>query len=119
MADTPLLIGWKDYADLPDLGIQKVKVKVDSGARTSTLHIRACRVLEVLPDTRRLIEACSAQGVDVAVLDPLEAPFGGLALGLTQLPLVHPGDPVCHIARLEAHQLEAWSIFWESGRIRL
>lgn len=49
----------------------------------------------------------------------LEAPFGGLALGLTQLPLVHPGDPVCHIARLEAHQLEAWSIVWESGRIRL
>jgi predicted deacylase len=49
----------------------------------------------------------------------LEAPFGGLALGLTQLPLVHPGDPVCHIAQLEGPVLDAWSLSWERGRIRL
>lgn len=48
----------------------------------------------------------------------LEAPFSGLALGLTQLPLVHPGDPVCHMARLEGAEMEAWSTCWESGRIR-
>lgn len=56
MADTPLLIGWKEYADLPELGLRRVKVKVDSGARTSTLHIRACRLLEVLPDGTERVE---------------------------------------------------------------
>lgn len=48
----------------------------------------------------------------------LTVPSNGLALGLTQLPLVHPGDPVCHLARLETAEWEAWSAYWESGRIR-
>lgn len=42
----------------------------------------------------------------------LKSPYGGLVLGLTQLPLVHSGDPVCHIARLEAEELAAWESHW-------
>ncbi|MEA2563720.1 MAG: uncharacterized protein QOH06_5224 [Acidobacteriota bacterium] len=45
----------------------------------------------------------------------LKSPYGGLVLGLTQLPLVHSGDPVCHIARLEAGELEAWESHWLSA----
>lgn len=48
----------------------------------------------------------------------LTVPANGLALGLTQLPLVHPGDPVCHLARLEGPEWDAWSAYWESGRVR-
>lgn len=33
----PLLIGWKEYLDLPEWGIRRVKVKIDTGARTSAL----------------------------------------------------------------------------------
>jgi hypothetical protein len=47
--ESKLLIGWNEYIDIPEWGIRRLRAKVDTGARSSALHVEN---IEELPRDR-------------------------------------------------------------------
>ncbi len=35
----PLVIGWTEYVEIPEWGVKQLRAKVDTGARSSALHV--------------------------------------------------------------------------------
>lgn len=45
----PILLGWREYAQLPDWGLSDVRAKIDTGARSSAIDVSA---IEWIADDR-------------------------------------------------------------------
>lgn len=72
----PFVLGWEEWCSLPTLGIPALKVKVDTGARTSALHAFAVEVfgpanrrkvrfgIHPIPEKPEVEVHCSANLVD-------------------------------------------------------
>jgi hypothetical protein len=69
-----IIVGWREFLSLPDLGVPRIKAKIDTGARTSVLHAENVRY--VRKGGRRMVRftVLPKQRTEAGAVDAI-APF--------------------------------------------
>ena len=58
----PITIGWREWLALPALGVPALKAKIDTGARSSALHVDGLDIIEL--DGMRIARFALRPGAD-------------------------------------------------------
>ncbi|MFT4932833.1 MAG: putative deacylase [Natronomonas sp.] len=84
--------GWRTVIDSDD---DKTWLRADTGGMVDMHHDRGSLVQEG-------DRICTITNPFKAESDVVEAPFTGLLVGVLENPLVYPGNPLCHLVKLDA-----------------
>jgi len=93
-----VVLGWREWASLPELGIDRIQVKMDTGARTSALHVESFRLVPGKKSHARIwIPAGHGQGtveaeVEVAGYSVVKTSAGDREKRPRVVTLIHIGD---------------------------
>ena len=70
-APARLVIGWREWLSLPKLGVARIRAKVDSGARSSSLHVQEQELFE--RDGRQFVRFALDHGLRERLRHTVEA----------------------------------------------
>jgi hypothetical protein len=95
------ILGWREWIEFPELGINKIKAKIDTGARTSALHATGIEtfrrgnhnyvrfIIHPIQRNSKSFKACEAEMVETRIV---KSSVGNLTYRPVIHALIHIGD---------------------------
>jgi hypothetical protein len=99
------IAGWREWVAFPDLGVPRIKAKLDTGARSSALHAFAIR--EFTDDGRRMVR------FEVHPVQRRSEKAVEVVAELLERRLVRPSSGVDQLRRVIATTLEMDGRSWQ------